>query len=396
MGQGGSCFWRYGRLMPANIKYLLNMKLPAIDHARLQAAIEFAVAHETPWDRDNSANWGIHTADQPPWNRLLGPVHPRGGVSGVVRVGGRQIIEWGEPNRADLTFSVAKTYLALLAGVAHDRGLLPDLNEPVLARVPGIGFELEHNRPVTWLQLLQQTSEWQGECFGVPDQVDRYRHLQYQPPRESAGHKGDARPLQTPGSFWEYNDVRINQLSLALLHLFGQPLPELFEQAVLQPIGAGAHWQWLGYDDAWIDLPARDGVAAQRVKSVPGGSHWGAGISISARDQARIGQLLLDGGRHGAQQLVPAHWVARMSQPGPVAPFYGWLTWLNSEGRLFAQASHASWFMIGAGGHYVWLEPEQRAVVVVRWLDGAHAPGFVDRVAQALRSTGQPGRAVSP
>ena len=361
-------------------------------------AIAYALSHEVAWPRDPAADparWGVHHDDPAPFNRLRGPVYPRGGVSGVIWQDGREVAAWGEPDRADLTFSVAKTYLALLAGLAHQRGLLPDANEPVVARLPGIGFDTPHNRAITWAHLLEQTSEWEGSCLGVPDQVERNRRVAHDP-KPPTGRKGEARPLQAPGRYWEYNDVRINQLSLALLHLFGQPLPELFEQAVLRPIGAGAHWQWLGYDDAWIDLPARDGVAAQRVKSVPGGSHWGAGISISARDQARIGQLLLDGGRHGAQQLVPAHWVARMSQPGPVAPFYGWLTWLNSEGRLFAQASHASWFMIGAGGHYVWLEPEQRAVVVVRWLDGAHAPGFVDRVAQALRSTGQPGRAVLP
>ena len=54
---------------------------------------------------------------------------------------GREIAAWGEPARADLTFSVAKSYLALLAGVAQAQGLLPDENEPVVARLPGIGFE---------------------------------------------------------------------------------------------------------------------------------------------------------------------------------------------------------------------------------------------------------------
>ena len=133
--------------------------MSTLDPAQLQAAVDFAIASETAWSRDNNANWGIHNLDPAPWNRLLGPVHPRGPVSGVVRVGGKQVLAWGEPQRADLTFSIAKTYLALLAGVAHDRGLLPDLDEPVRVKVPGIGFEGAHNQHVTWLQLLQQTSE---------------------------------------------------------------------------------------------------------------------------------------------------------------------------------------------------------------------------------------------
>jgi len=77
-------------------------------------------------------------------------------------------------------------------------------------------------------------------------------------------------------------------------------------------------------------------------------------------------------------------WVQRMQDPCTVAPFYGWLTWLNRDDRLFADASRSSWFMFGAGGHMVWIDPDNEAVVVARWLDGAQSAGFVRRVAQAL------------
>ena len=185
--------------------------------------------------------------------------------------------------------------------------------------------------------------------------------------------------MQRPGSHWEYNDVRINQLSLALLHLFGRPLPEVFRETVLGPLGAGRDFLWEGYDDAWAD------VGGLRMQSVPGGTHWGGGVSISARDQARIGQLLLDEGMHAGQALLPGDWVRRMQQPCAIAPFYGWLTWLNRDGAMFTDASRQSWFMVGAGGHYVWIDPAHQAVIVVRWIDSAHSPGFVTRVARALR-----------
>lgn len=343
-------------------------------------AISFAQAHEVPWPRDpqaDPARWGVHHDDPPPYNRLRGPVHARGGVSGVVRIGGEEVASWGEPDRADLTFSVAKTYLALLAGLAHARGLLPDPQQPVARTLPGIGFDDEHNRGITWAHLLEQTSEWQGNCLGMPDQVEHNRKVA-QDPRPAQGRKGEARPLQAPGSYWEYNDVRINQLSLALLHLFRKPLPQVFEEHFLRPLGGGHDFRWVGYDDAWVEI---DG---QRMQSVPGGSHWGGGVSISARDQARVAQLLLDGGVHAGQSLVPAAWVERMQQPGAVAPFYGWLVWLNRDGRQFADASRESWFMVGAGGHYVWIDPVHDAVVVVRWLDPAWSPGFVARMAKAL------------
>ena len=348
--------------------------------ASLSEAIEFALAHEVPWPRDPAADpsrWGVHHADPPPYNRLRGPVHPRGGVSGLVEVAGREVASWGDPDRADQTFSVAKTYLALLAGIASAQGLLrPD--QPVAECLPGIGFDDAHNRTITWNHLLQQTSEWSGTCLGMPDQVEHHRHVSHDP-KPPTGRKGEPRALQAPGSYWEYNDVRINQLSLALLHLFREPLPELFRRTVLQPLGGGEHFRWEGYDDAWVDLDRL------HVQSVPGGTHWGGGVTISARDQARIARLLLDGGVHEGRRLLPADWITRMQQPCPIASFYGWLVWLNRDGRIFADAPHDSWFMVGAGGHYVWLDPAHDAVVVVRWLDPAHAAGFVRRVASALR-----------
>jgi CubicO group peptidase (beta-lactamase class C family) len=351
----------------------------------LDAAIAYAQAHEVPWPRDpdtalapGQAPWGVHHDDPPPFNRLRGPVHDRGPQAGVVLCHRREIAAWGEPARADLTFSVAKTYLALLAGVAQGQGLLPDENEPVAVRLPGIGFDdSEHNRAVTWAQLLTQTSEWEGTSFGLPDTVDRWRKVA-QDPRPAAGPKGVERPLQAPGSYWEYNDVRINQFALALLHIFRRPLPEVFVENVLQPIGGGRDFRWEGYDDAWVEIDGR------RMQSVTGGTHWGAGVSISARDQARIGQLLLDGGAHQGRQLIARDWVRKMQTPCAVAPFYGLLTWLNRDGRMFADASRASWFMFGAGGNTVWMDPDNEMVVVWRWLDGAYSAEFVRRLGEAL------------
>ena len=342
-------------------------------------AITFAQSHEIPWPRDPAAapeKWGVHHEDPAPFNRLRGPVHERGGVSGVIRVHGDEVAAWGEPDRADQTFSVAKTYLAILAGIAHARGLLaPEAR--VAERLPGIGFDSPHNRAITWEHLLTQTSEWEGECLGMPDHVEHHRRVSYDP-KPPQGRKGERRELRPPGTYWEYNDVRINQLSLALLHLFRRPLGEVFRDEVLSPLGGGNGFRWEGYDDAFVELDGR------RIRSVPGGTHWGGGVSISSRDQARVGQLLLDDGAHEGRQIVPREWAQRMRTPNSVAPFYGYLTWLNHDGRMFTEAPRASTFMFGAGGHSTWIDPTNHLVVVVRWLDGAHSKGFVARVMKGI------------
>lgn len=344
---------------------------------RLDAAIRFSVEHETPWSREIGDRWGIHYFDPPPWNRLRGPVHARGPVSGTIMHQGRRVASWGEPDRPDLTFSVAKTYLALLAGIAHDRGLLPDVDEPVVRRLPGIGFDTPHNATVTWTHLLQQTSEWEGECFGLPDVAERYRTVQFQVVTER-GTKGQPRPLRTPGTFWEYNDVRVNQLSLALLHLFKRPLPEVFRDSIARPVGASDGWRWVGYDDAWVEIDGR------RMPSVPGGTHWGAGVSIGAHDQALIGQMLLDEGRVAGRQVLSSEWIARMRTPCAIAPFYGYLLWLNAGRTIFPSIPESSFLAFGAGSSFTWVEPERGLVIVVRWIDADHADGFFERVLNAF------------
>ena len=44
--------------------------------------------------------------------------------------------------------------------------------------------------------------------------------------------------------------------------------------------------------------------------------------------------------------------------------------------------------MVGAGGHYVWIDPALDAVIVVRWLDSAHFDEFTRRMTSALRRSG--------
>ncbi len=347
---------------------------------------EQALAQESHWDHDPGeagANWGIHGNDRPPWNRLLGPVSARGPACGLVAIGDQVLHQWGDIDRADLTFSIAKTYLAMLAGVAHRRGLIADVDEPVGATVHGIGFDEgaahEANRDITWRQLLQQTSEWEGSCFGIPDQVDRYRRVSFQPapkPGAPQGEKGDARPLQAPGSYWEYNDVRINQLSLALLHRFAEPLPEVFARELATPAGCSTQWRWRGYDNAWVTLGGR------RMQSVPGGTHWGGGITISARDQWRLARLLM-GDR---PELLSAQWLAEMRKPCELAPFYGYLIWLNTDHRVVPSAGEDAFFAVGAGSSVIWHDPTRDLVAVIRWVEADGVDAVVAAINEALEA----------
>src|SRR5437763_2281703 len=150
--------------------------------AALQEAVAFAEAHESAWPRSMYMEDGRYVAfqyigDKPPYDQLLGPVRERGACNGLILRGGRIVAEWGETNRADMTFSAAKSYLGVVAGLAAADGLIPSVDEPVYATVPIDAFSSPHNREITWRHLLQQTSEWQGTLWDRPDSVDHNRQV---------------------------------------------------------------------------------------------------------------------------------------------------------------------------------------------------------------------------
>lgn len=348
------------------------------DHERLTAAVEFARTHETTWQRDLRAQIEASTFEPPPDNEIIGPTAPRGDPNGLILRGGRVVAHWGDTRRVDMTFSVTKSYLSITAGLAFADGLIADLDEPVGRTVRDGGFEGPHNGAITWRHLLQQTSEWEGTLFGKSDQIDRYRSLATEFAGKPAPHKGEARPLQAPGTNWEYNDVRVNRLSLALLRRFARPLPEVFSERIMRPIGASADWRWEGYRTSFVE------VGGRRMQSVSGGGHWGGGVFIHAEDQARIGLLMLNRGVWGQQRLLPERWIDLSLTPCAIEPDYGFLWWLNTGRQYRPNASPESYFATGAGGNFTWIDPAHDLVAVLRWIDPAELNVFIGHVMAAL------------
>ncbi len=349
-------------------------------HGRLQDAIRFHQDHETGWPASMYLPDGRYVGasaigDRPEFSAVIGPVRPRGGPNGMILRGGRLVAEWGETARADMTFSITKSYLGILAGLAHADGLIPDLDAPVAQDVPGPWFASAHNAAITWRHLLQQTSEWQGELWGKPDLADHNRVVGGMGGASAA--KGDARILAEPGAFFEYNDVRVNLLAACLTQRFAAPLPDVLKARVMDPIGASQDWEWHGYD----------GAAVNGHRSVSGGGHWGGGMFIGTRDLARMGLLVQQGGMWDGRQIIPAGWVDAMLTPSPRNPAYGLLWWLNQGDALpFPSAPRGSVFALGAGASLIWIDRPLDLIVVIRWIDRVHADGFFASVRAALEA----------
>ncbi len=347
----------------------------------LRAAIAYHTAHESSWRRDFLTASGryIGVADEPEMpDDVLGPVRERGGPNGLILRGGYIVAEWGDTRRPDMTFSVAKSYLAVLAGVAVARGLIKSIDDPVRDSVRDGGFESAQNRAITWRHLLQQTSEWQGTLWGKPDSIDHNRDVGKS--ELGAAVTGQPRALRPPGTLWEYNDVRVNRLSLSLLQVFCRPLAEVLKNALMDPIGALPDWEWQPYRNSWVEI---DGVP---MPSVPGGSHWGGGLWMGSRDHARFGLLIRRDGQWQGRDLVPRSWAQEMRRPCAINPEYGLCWWLNTGRGQFAGAPESCYAAKGAGSNVIWIDPDHDLVAVVRWIDKQSVDGFVKLVVESVRS----------
>ena len=347
----------------------------------LKDAIAWAQASGSHWPAsmympDGQFVMTYDSGEKAPDNEVLGPVTPRGGPSGIVYQGGKQIAEWGDTNRADMTFSVAKSYLALLAGLALDDGLIKSLDDKAGDYALDDGFRNDQNKDITWRHLLTQTSEWQGFVFGKEDRIDHNRVVGV---AVADAPKGTRRAMKKPGSFYEYNDVRVNRLSYSLLQVFKEPLPSVLKRRIMDPIGGSSGWKWDGYRNSTVTIDGKP------MLSVPGGGHWGGGFIISARDLALMGLLVAKGGAWNGTQILPKGWTDELVKPCPVAPFYGLMWWLNTDRRQFAAASERSYFALGWGSHIVWIDPDNDLVTVLRWIDRKKASGFVERLLGALK-----------
>jgi CubicO group peptidase (beta-lactamase class C family) len=331
-----------------------------MDGTRLDQAIAYAVANENPATKDLALGIAL-SAGREPYDAIVGPTQPRGALSGLVVRRGYLVAEWGPTERVDMTFSVTKTFLSTVVGLAWQRGLIRDVNDRVAPYVPQPGlFDSEHNAPITWDHLLRQTSDWQGTLWGKPDWADR--------PEGDAPANWPNRKLSPPGTRYKYNDVRVNLLALCALHVWRRPLPEVLRDEVMDPIGASGTWRWHGYDNSWIELDGR------RVQSVSGGGHWGGGMFIGARDLARVGYLFLRNGAWGDRQIVSPKWIAMARTPGPANAEYGYMNWFLNTGRKpLPSAPESSVTFQGSGQNIVYVDWDNDLIVVVRWIRGGDA-----------------------
>lgn len=377
---------------PANQWEKRSPESLGLSSAAISRAIEIAQQAASSNPRSMEENH-YKTFGKEPFGEAIGPFEDRGDQTGIILYKGYKIAEWGNPYKCDMTHSVTKSFISTLAGLAVDRKMIHAVKDLVAPYIPPIElyqpnmlskpaeqfnqpellhlFQTPHNQTITWESMLQQTSEWEGVLWGKPDWADR---------PDPDPKKWLNRPRQMPGAVYEYNDVRVNVLALALTSVFRKPLPQVLKESIMDPIGASNTWRWTGYRNAWIVL---DGHA---VQSVSGGGHWGGGMFIHAEDMARFGLLTLRNGVWNQQLIVSADWLKQARTPSNANKSYGFMNFFLNTDRQFLPAAPATAYAhLGNGNNLIYVDPEHDLVVVLRWVNQKGMNDTIEAILNAFK-----------
>lgn len=252
------------------------------------------------------------------------------------------------------SFSMHKSIVALLLGIAIDEGLIGSIDDPLAKYLPE--WQGDPRERITLRHALQMNSGFEPMSFPANPFS---KHVKRQIGTNLAATALSFRLQDEPGSVFSYNGVNPTLLVMVLEQATGRRYADYLSEKL---------WRPLGNEDAsvWLDRP--------------GGLARGA-TSLYAKpmDWLRIGEMLLNKGRANGRQVIPEDWLAALTTPSPTNPRYGLLTWIGTdyvEQRTleafegFAAVAETPFdagdiiYFDGLGGQRVYVIPSAQLVIV--------------------------------
>lgn len=267
-----------------------------------------------------------------------------------------------EQDSIQTSFSVAKSFLSALVGIAVDDGLI-SLDDPVTDYIPELKERDARFERITIRHLISMSSGLRYEENGTPwsDDTETY----YSPNLRRLA-LTDSEIIGPPGEHWHYNNFNPLMVGMVLERATSQHVAEFMEARLWQPLGMEADASWS------LDSEAS---GFEKMES---------GINARAIDFAKMGSLFLHGGEWNGSRILPASWVrgstAVSDEHDPSQAYgYWWWTYRDDElGDYFAAR--------GNKGQFIVVIPEREVVVVRNGRDFGDVDDWVGSIADIARS----------
>ena len=239
------------------------------------------------------------------------------------------------------SFSVAKSFLSTLIGIAIDEGLIGSVTDPVTEYLPELSERDPRFERITLRDLLTMSSGIRYEEQSLPlpwgDDVDTYYGTDLRDLGLSA-----TQIVRQPGQEWLYNNYNPLLLGLVLERATGTSVSDYMATKLWQPLGAEADATWS------LDS---EGSGFEKMES---------GLNATPVDYARLGELFLQAGEWNGQRIVSEDWVREATAADVTtdpAGHYQYFWWIDTQrpDRFYA---------LGNFGQYIYVAPDAGAVIV--------------------------------
>lgn len=239
------------------------------------------------------------------------------------------------------SFSVAKSFTSTLAGAAIKDGYIKSIDDPVTTYLPGLKGSAYDG--VTVKQVLTMTSgvKWNEDYTDMNSDVARMAGTPADPGYDPVVSYMRKLPREAePGTKWVYKTGETDLIGVLVAAATKKSLSNYLSEKVWKPWG-------MEQDAVWM------------VDAL-GHEHGGFGISVSLHDYARMGELILAGGRIGGRSILPDGWVEaathKQATTGEPGGGYGYQWWTRDDGSVDAR---------GIFGQMIHIDPKRNLVVVV-------------------------------
>jgi CubicO group peptidase (beta-lactamase class C family) len=245
------------------------------------------------------------------------------------------------PTTLETSFSVAKSFVSALVGIAIDEGRIGSVDDPVTRYLPELAARDRRFAKITLRDLLTMSSglRYEESSFPSPRGDDTYTYYGVDLRKDALER---TQIEQAPGSEWHYNNYNPLLLGLTLERATGMSVSEFMASRLWQPLGAGSAASWS------LDSK-RSGF--EKMES---------GLNATALDYARFGLLFLHGGEWNGRRIASREWARDATRVHTSTDFpnrYGYFWWIDGKrpDRFYA---------FGNYGQYIYVDPRADVVVV--------------------------------
>jgi CubicO group peptidase (beta-lactamase class C family) len=249
-----------------------------------------------------------------------------------------------DTNSTQTSFSIAKSFVSALVGIAIDEGYIDSVNDPITKYIPELEGRDDGFSRITIQHLLTMSSGIKFVRGFTPWSDDTITYYSTDLRKVALNSK----IIEEPGATFLYNDYNPILLGIILERVTGQPVSEYLEQKLWVPLGMEAPGSWS------LDS---DQNQFEKISS---------GINGRAIDFAKFGRLYLNNGDWDGQQIIPSAWVEESTRPDTTsdpAEYYQYLWWITAWETKPGEVSYR-YVAVGDHGQYIHIFPDQELIFV--------------------------------